>query len=77
MSDPTNAMSTAKAARLLRIHPKTALVEDVEWLAMFGTAWGEIARRVGLKEAALERRLYRYGRGDLVFANKPRMEWWS
>ena len=48
-----------------------------EWLAMFGTAWSEIARRVGLKEAALERRLYRYGRGDLVFANKPRMEWWS
>ena len=45
--------------------------------AMFGTAWSEIARRVGLKEAALERRLYRYGRGDLVFANKPRMEWWS
>ena len=59
------------------VRKATALVEDVEWLAMLGTAWGEIARRVGLKEAALERRLYRYGRGDLVFANKPRMDWWS
>lgn len=71
----STAICTMKHQRNAR--KATALVEDVEWLAMFGTAWGEIARRVGLKEAALERRLYRYGRGDLVFANKPRMDWWS
>jgi len=47
-------------------------VENFEWLTSFGTCWVEIARRLGTTPVALERQLYRYGRGDLVAAHKPR-----
>lgn len=63
--------TTFNLTRPKRIATAAALIEDVDWLASFGTCWGEIARRLGLSEVALERQLYRYGRNDLVRALKP------
>jgi len=57
-----------------RIREAGDFIEDLEWLASFGVSWGEIARRLGLSEVALERKLYRYGRNDLVRALKPRFD---
>lgn len=48
---------------------RAALVEDVEWLASFGTCFVEIARRLGKAPGALERALHRAGRPDLAALN--------
>lgn len=49
-----------------------ALVDDVEWLASSGTAFIDIARRLGKNPGALERALYRAGRPDLAALNPGR-----
>ena len=43
-----------------------AVIEDIEWLVAQRTRMSMAAQRVGKKPFALERALYRVGRGDLV-----------
>lgn len=47
-----------------------AALADVEWLAWSGECLLTAAERLGTTPAALERRLYRHRRGDLVSALK-------
>lgn len=42
------------------------LVEDVEWMVRSGEVLVNAARRLGITQASLVRRLDRLGRGDLV-----------
>lgn len=50
-----------------------AVVEDAEWLVATGECWTQAIRRLGYTNpSALERVLYRHGRGDLVTALKAR-----
>ena len=46
-----------------------AVIEDAEWLVRTGECWSQAVRRLGYSTPkALERMLYRAGRGDLTTA---------
>lgn len=47
-------------------YDRAAFLEDAEWLADTGATYQQASRRLGLTPAALEKRLRRHGRPDLL-----------
>ena len=43
-----------------------ATCTDAEWLTLSGEATEQVAARLGIKVASLERHLHRHGRADLI-----------